>query len=208
MRRRPALPFLVCALFLLAACGGKDGGKTDAPGADAGGAPRADGPAGALPEGVPAAVREALAAAAAHEPTAAVRGDEFELTEEMLEDFLEVYRDVVKRLSEGGDPATIFAHHEWEPARYAALAEQFSRGAQSAGGAIAVEAIEKQIAMLEQNLANLPASSREQMQKSIEALKERRDALLADGMDSEIARKNAALIRKYMARYMAASQGR
>lgn len=208
MRRRPALPFLVCALFLLAACGGKDGGKTDAPGADEGGAARADGPAGALPEGVPAAVREALAAAAAHEPTAAVRGEEVELTEEMLEDFFEVYGEVMRAAAEGRDSTPIFAHHEWDPGRFQAVTEQFSRGVQSAGGAMVLEELERQIAQQERSLANMPASTREQMQKGIEALKQQRDALLADGMDSEIARKNAALIRKYMARFMAASQGR
>ncbi len=188
---------LVCLALLapLPACGG---GESDKPAA--GGPAKVDG----LPAGFPAHLREAAKDAMER---AAARAEEVadapvELTEELMEEYLKLHKELIAAVSKGEGSEAVFSRFNWASEKYQAVSAQFARAVQAGGGAMAVEAIETQIKQLEGTLSRMPEATRQQMTEAIEELKQKRDELLGEGADSELARNNAAMLRKYFSRFM------
>lgn len=195
------MPRIITALLCLAlfaplpACGG---GESDKPAA--GGPGKIDG----LPPGLPANLREA--AKGAMERAAAQAKDvaeaPVELTEELMEEYLKLHKELIAAVGNGEGSAAVFSRFNWASEKYQAVSAQFARAVQAGGGAMAVDAIETQIKQLEGTLSRMPEATRQQMTEAIEELKRKRDELIGEGADGELARNNAAMLRKYISRFM------
>jgi hypothetical protein len=191
----PVRSVLLALLLLLplAACGGKEESEEESSGKGAYAPSRSepDSPgseATALPTGE----------APETEPMAQV-----ELTDELVDKYLDVLEEVTK----GGSLSTLLPRYRLNAERYGAIAEQFHTAATLGMMSGLAETFDKQIQEMEKQLETADAESKPFLEQGLAALKEQRKRMASEGMDSELAKRNAEVLQRHLPRFQKLSEG-
>jgi hypothetical protein len=144
-------------------------------------------------------------------------GQAVELTDAMMQEYLDLSKELLARGRSGMPPLDLLAARGWDLGRWAFVSQQVALAATAHGAAGLSETAaktEKRIAELEQKLASASDSQRPMLEAQLKAMQAQREGI-AEGLkqlggdaDSPLMRKNREVLERWLPRLQAVRQER